>query len=204
VLVLDEVETLQRVRSDVRDKGLNALRQLMDEVDGGRFPGLYLVLTGTPGFFEGPQGVQRLAPLAQRLQADFTTDSRFDNPRAPQIRLSGFDQQKLEALGRKVRDLYAEGSSNPERVTRSCDDAYVAALARALAGELGGKVGIAPRLFLRKLVADVLDRIDQFEEFDPRQHYQLTLDAADLTRVEAAAVAHENVEDIPLDLPKDR
>jgi hypothetical protein len=29
VLVLDEVETLQRVRGDVRDKGLNALRQII-------------------------------------------------------------------------------------------------------------------------------------------------------------------------------
>ena len=40
VLVLDEVETLQRARSDVRDKSLNALRQLLDELDSGRFPGL--------------------------------------------------------------------------------------------------------------------------------------------------------------------
>jgi hypothetical protein len=38
VLVLDEVETLQRVSGDVREKGLNALRQLVDEVDAGRFP----------------------------------------------------------------------------------------------------------------------------------------------------------------------
>jgi hypothetical protein len=60
VLVLDEVETLQRVRGDVREKGLNALRQFLDEVDGGRFPGLYLVVTGTGSFFDGPQGVQRL------------------------------------------------------------------------------------------------------------------------------------------------
>ena len=43
LVVLDEIETLQRVRSDVRDKGLNALRQLIDDVDAGRFPGLYLV-----------------------------------------------------------------------------------------------------------------------------------------------------------------
>src|SRR5690606_31491286 len=67
VLVLDEVETLQRVRSDVREKSLNALRQLVDEIDGGRFPGLYLVITGTPAFFDGQQGVKRLPPLAQRL-----------------------------------------------------------------------------------------------------------------------------------------
>ena len=42
LLVLDEVETLQRVRGDVRDKALNALRQLIDEIDAGRYPGLYL------------------------------------------------------------------------------------------------------------------------------------------------------------------
>jgi hypothetical protein len=43
---ISETETLQRVRSDVRDKGLNALRQLADDVDAGRFPGLYLLITG--------------------------------------------------------------------------------------------------------------------------------------------------------------
>lgn len=41
VLILDEVDTLQRVRGDVREKGLNALRQLIDEVDAGRFPGCH-------------------------------------------------------------------------------------------------------------------------------------------------------------------
>ena len=76
LVVLDEVETLQRMRSDARDKALNALRQLLDEVDGGRFPGLYLVITGTPAFFDGTQGAQRLPPLAQRLAADFTTGDR--------------------------------------------------------------------------------------------------------------------------------
>ena len=85
LLVLDETETLQRVRSDVRDKGLNALRQLADDVDAGRFPGLYLLITGTPAFYDGPQGVTRLTPLAQRLATDFGTDSRFDSPRAVQL-----------------------------------------------------------------------------------------------------------------------
>jgi hypothetical protein len=54
VLVLDEVETIQRLRSDVRDRSLNALRQLIDELDSGRFPGLYLLITGTSAFFDGP------------------------------------------------------------------------------------------------------------------------------------------------------
>jgi hypothetical protein len=115
LLVLDEVETLQRMRGDARDKSLNALRQLMDEIDSGRFPGLYLLITGTPAFFDGPMGVQRLPPLAQRLAVDFATDARFDNPRAPQIRLRGFDLERLCEVGRKVRDLYAGNSRTPER-----------------------------------------------------------------------------------------
>ncbi|MBI4865889.1 MAG: BREX system ATP-binding protein BrxD [Candidatus Wallbacteria bacterium] len=200
LVVLDEVETLQRVRGDVRDRGLNSLRQLIDDVDSGRFPGLYLVVTGTPSFFDGPQGVQRLPPLAQRLHVDFATDARFDNPRAVQVRLPGFSQGALEEVGNKVRDLYVEHSRSPERLRRMADDAYVSALACAVTGELGGRVGVAPRIFLKKLVADVLDRIDQFPEFDPRVHYKLTLADAELTLMERNARAATTPDDVELDL----
>ncbi|MGK5518931.1 BREX system ATP-binding protein BrxD [Micromonospora sp. URMC 107] len=193
LLVLDEVETLQRVRSDARDKALNALRQLIDEVHSGRFPGLYLIITGTPAFYEGPQGVQRLAPLAQRLAVDFATDARFDNPRAVQIRLPGFTVDSLIELGGRVRDLYADGSAAPDRVRRLVDDGYLGDLARAVAGGLGGKVGVAPRLFLKKLVGEVLDRVDQFPEFDPRQHYALTLTTTEMTDVERNASSADAV-----------
>ena len=200
LLVLDEVETLQRMRGDVRDKSLNALRQLMDEVDSGRFPGLYLVITGTPAFYDGPMGVQRLPPLAQRLAVDFTTDARFDNPRAVQIRLRGFSRESLEEVGGKVRNLYAENSAMAERILRLADDDYIAELARAVTGKLGGKVGIAPRIFLKKLVGEVLDRIDQFEDFNPRQHYALTISDTELTAVERANSGANSVDDIELDL----
>ncbi|WP_328846442.1 BREX system ATP-binding protein BrxD [Streptomyces sp. NBC_00258] len=199
VLVLDEVETLQRVRSDARDKALNALRQLIDEVHSGRFPGLYLLITGTPAFFDGQQGVQRLAPLAQRLATDFTTDPRFDNPRAVQLRLSGFTLDSLVSLGITIRDLYAEGASSPERVKAVVDEAYIADLAKAVGGALGGKVGVAPRLFLKKLVGDVLDRVDQFNDFDPRSHYALTVNSGELNEIERNAAA--SPDDIELELP---
>ncbi|NHA66853.1 BREX system ATP-binding protein BrxD [Phycicoccus flavus] len=202
VLVLDEVETLQRVRGDVRDKALNALRQLIDEVDSGRYPGLYLVITGTPAFFDGPSGVPRLLPLAQRLATDFGTDARFDNPRAVQVRLPGFDAQSLGALGRRVRNLYAGGSSSPKRILGTVDDDYISSLATAVTGHLGGRVGIAPRIFLKKLIADVLDRVDQFPDFDPREHYALTVGSTELTDEERAAAAGRpvSVDDIDLDL----
>ena len=198
VLVLDEVETLQRMRTDTREKGLNALRQWIDEIDAGRYPGLYLVVTGTPAFFDGPQGVQRLAPLAQRLHVDFGTDRRFDNPRAVQIRLSPFDHGALLSVGRRVRDIYADGRQHDQRLRAVVDDAYLDTLARAVAGGLGGKVGVAPRLFLKKLVADVLDRVDLHEDFDPRQHYSLTLAESEMSVAERAATGASTVDDIEL------
>jgi hypothetical protein len=194
VLVLDEVETLQRVRGDVREKALNALRQLLDELP--LYPGLYLLITGTPAFFDGPQGIRRLTPLAQRLHTDFATEPRFDNPRAPQVRLRGFDLASLGEVGRKVRDIYAAGCSAPGRILTLCDDPYILTLATAVSGSLGGKVGVAPRLFLKKLVSDVLDRVDQFPDFDPRRHYELTLSSAEMTDAERGA----SVDDIELSL----
>lgn len=199
VFVLDEIETLQRVRGDVREKGLNSLRQWIDDIDSGRFPNMYLLITGTPAFFDGPQGVRRLEPLAQRLHVEFGADDRFENPRAVQIRLAGFDHEKLIEVGTKVRDLYADGSRSSARINELADEDYIARLARAVTGNLGGQVGIAPRIFLKKLVAGVLDRIDLYEEFDPREHYELTVTHDELTAVEREASA-QSVDDIELDL----
>lgn len=198
VFVLDEVETLQRMRGDVRDKALNALRQLIDEADGGRYTGLYIVMTGTPAFYDGPMGAQRLAPLAQRLHVNFSGEARFDNPRAVQVRLQGFSRALLEEVGRKVRDLFADGAAGEARVRALADDGYLATLASAVTGELGGKVGVVPRIFLKKLVAEVLDRIDQFPDFDPRRDYRLTLVEAELTRQERSARAARDPDEIEL------
>ena len=79
----------------------------------------------------------------------------------------------------------------------------MAELADAVTGSLGGKVGVAPRVFLKKLVADVLDRVDQFADFDPRRDYALTLAAGELSEVErnAAVLPASRADDIDLDLP---
>jgi hypothetical protein len=114
VLVLDEVETIQRVRGDSREKSLNALRALIDDVHAGRYPGLYVLITGTPAFFDGPQGVRRLAPLAQRLETDFSGDPRFHNPRAPQIWLQPFDHTRASS-----RSVVASATCTRRRRPRS-------------------------------------------------------------------------------------
>src|SRR5699024_4465412 len=80
----------------------------------------------------------------------------------------------LHELGLAVRELYADGADDPQRVRGRVDDSYLLGFADAVAGELGGKVGIAPRLLLRKLV-DVMDRVDQNPDSDPRRHHGLTV-----------------------------
>jgi len=197
VLVLDEVETLQRVRSDVREKSLNALRQLLDEVDAGRFPGLYVLITGTPAFFDGTQGVQRLPPLAARIGVDFSGDPRWDNPRAPQVRLLGFQRESLMELGDRVREIYASGSTAADRIDSLVTDEYLAGLADTIAGRLGGKVGVAPRLYLRKLV-DTLDKVEQFPEFLPPAPSRLGVADGELNADERAAVG--GIDSIQLDV----
>jgi hypothetical protein len=88
-------------------------------------------------------------------------------------------------------------------VRSTVDNAYIAELAKAVTGQLGGRVGVAPRIFLRKLVQDVLDRVDEFADFDPRKHYALTLSDAELTDTErnAAAGSATAAGDVQLDLP---
>jgi hypothetical protein len=207
LLVLDEVETLQRVRSDVREKSLNAIRQLIDEIDAGRFPGLYVLMTGTPAFYDGQLGIQRLPPLAQRLHTTFDADARFDNPRAPQIRLTGFGQDSLDELGRRIRDIYVSGSADRQRVTTEVDDAFIHRLAAHIAGELGGRVGVAPRLFLRRLV-DIMDRVEQFPDYSAVRNGLGAVSATDMTEEERSAarrgdVGRRSLDDIDLDLAHD-
>lgn len=55
-------------------------------------------------------------------------------------------------------------------------------------------------MFLKKLVGDVLDRVDQFDDFDPRRHYALTVNSSELTEVERNAAAAE-ADDVELELP---
>lgn len=198
MLILDEVETIQRVRSDSRDKSLEAIRKLIDDMYGGRFAGLYVLITGTPAFFDGPNGVKRLPPLAQRLHVDFSGDARWDNPRDVQVRLFPFDQQRLIEVGRRVRDLYP--ASSPDRMKARVSDAVIAGLATAVAGKLGGKVGVAPRIFLRKLVATILDRVDLFPDFDPTKDLDIRISPDELTLEEQAAAAGKKLDDIEIDL----
>ena len=170
VLVLDEVETLQRVRTDARDKALNALRQLIDEVDGGRFPGLYLVITGHPRSSTARRASQRLPPLAQRLHTDFATDPRFDNPRAVRsgcpASTSIGSSRSAAGCATSTPAAHADPAGSRPSSTTPTSPRWPGRRRRARRQGRRRAAGLPA-----KLVADVLDRVDQFADFDPRRDY---------------------------------
>jgi len=198
VLVLDEVETIQRVKSDSREKSLNAIRHLIDDLSAGVYPGLYVQITGTEKFFEGPQGVQRSTALAQRLAVHFNPNPRFDNYKAVRVRLLPFSLDRLVEVGQRIRALYP--ATDSARLAARVDDAYLRQLAEAVAGKLGGKIGVAPRIYL-KILVDVLDCVEQHADSDPRRDYAISINAVELTDVERTAAGQgPSIDDIALDL----
>lgn len=174
VLVLDEVETIQRMPSQTREKALVSLRQLVDMLANDDLPGLYLVVTGTPEFFDGYKGLKSQGALYQRVDTSFDSDPRFDNLRAPQVRLLPFDRERLLTVGRRVRDLYPARKA-PERVESRVDDPMLERLVDVITSGFGGRLDVAPRLFLRELV-NVMDKVDQYEDYHPTDHHELDVD----------------------------
>lgn len=200
MLVLDEAETLQRGNEQQRARSYEALRKLIDDIHGGAFPGLYLLVTGTPALFEGPRGIKSLAPLHQRLDVYFG-DPAFDNMRAVQVRLLPFDVERLVALGRRVRAVYR--CTHPARVAERVDDAVLRGLAEAVSGALGRARGVMPRLYVRRLIDGIIDRVDQYEDFDPlKELARMGFSPAQIAEAEAeqARGAALALDDIPLDL----
>jgi hypothetical protein len=104
------------------------------------------------------------------------------------------------AVGRKVRDLFAAGAADQQRVLAKADDPLLEALAKGVAGTFGGKIGVAPRIFLKKLVADMLDRIELHPEFEPRRDCRLTIREEELSEEERNLAPARSVDEISLQL----
>lgn len=184
VVVLDEVETIQRMNAQTRVKSLIALRDFVNMLADEKLPGLYLIVTGTRDFFEGYKGLKNEPALYGRVHVNFDATPKFDNLRAAQVRLLPFDEDRLLRVGQRIRDLYP--SEQPARIQSKVSDAFLQSLVAQVTTGFGGKVAVAPRLFLRELT-DVLDRVDQHQDFDPIAHYKLTIHDAQLTAEELAA-----------------
>lgn len=159
LIVIDEAETIIRMRSDSRHKSLNGIRQIVDSA--GSYPRLLWLFTGTPDFFDTRKGVAGLAPLHDRIQ--FQSDGKYASRRQPQLQLRPFDRERLITVSKRLQALYVpllkEGTNDPELVrarkerhNRLISDAYIEALVDSVTAGFGGDVGIVPRQYLRKFV----------------------------------------------------
>jgi hypothetical protein len=162
VIVIDEAETILRMRQDVRHKSLNGIRQIADaSVD---YPGLLWLLTGTPDFFDTRQGVAGLAPLHDRI--GFTKQAQFPNYRQPQLELSPFDATRLKNVAKQLRDLFP--AADKSRLLSRVSDGFIERLVADVTKGFKGDVGVVPRQFLRAFVNE-MDLVDQNEDYDPMQ-----------------------------------
>ena len=160
VIVIDEAETILRMRSDVRGKSLNGIRQIIDAAD--RYKGLLWVFTGTPEFFDLSRGVKGLQPLHDRIQ--FLSHGGLASPRQAQLDLRPFDAARLKEVALKLRARYP--AKDPLKIESRVTPEYIDRLVASVTEGFKGDVGVVPRQFLRRFV-DVLDLTSDNDDFDP-------------------------------------
>lgn len=160
VIVIDEAETILRMRHDVRGKSLNGIRQICDAAD--RYGGLLWLFTGTPDFFDTNRGVAGLQPLYDRIR--FESKGGFVNPRQPQLELKPFDAPRLQEVALKLREIYP--TPDPTNLATKVTPQFIERLVARVTAGFKGDVGVVPRQFLRQFI-NVLDLASEYEDYDP-------------------------------------
>ncbi|MEA1048442.1 BREX system ATP-binding protein BrxD [Lamprobacter modestohalophilus] len=163
-IVIDEAETILRMRRDSRHKSLNGIRQIADVA--GSYPGLLWVFTGTPEFFDSRQGVAGLAPLHDRIR--FLKQGRFASLRQAQLELTPFSADRLRSVATRLRELFP--ASDPMRLEARISDAFIDRLVAEVTAGFKGDVGIVPRQFMREFVTQ-MDLVDEQADYAPARDY---------------------------------
>jgi hypothetical protein len=164
LIVIDEAETILRMRSDSRHKSLNGIRQIADAA--GSYPGMLWLFTGTPEFFDTRHGVSGLTPLHDRIR--FLKQGSFASLRQAQLELVPFDADRLRSVSLRLRELYPSGNRSrmEERVSLAFIDRLVADVTKGFRGD----VGVVPRQFLREFVTQ-LDLVEEHDNYVPMELY---------------------------------
>jgi hypothetical protein len=164
LIVIDEAETILRMRSDSRHKSLNGIRQIADAA--GSYPGMLWLFTGTPEFFDTRHGVAGLTPLHDRIR--FLKQGTFASFRQAQLELVPFDAERLRSVALRLRELYpsAMRSRLEERVSLNFMDRLVTEVTKGFRGD----VGVVPRQFLREFVTQ-LDLVEENDNYVPMELY---------------------------------
>jgi hypothetical protein len=179
LIVIDEAETILRMRSDSRHKSLNGIRQIADAA--GSYPGMLWLFTGTPEFFDTRHGVAGLTPLHDRIR--FLKQGAFASLRQAQLELVPFDAERLRSVALRLRELYPSGTRSvlEERVSLDFINRLVAEVTKGFRGD----VGVVPRQFLREFVTQ-LDLVEENDDYVPMELYGF-----DPTQISSVALTPE-------------
>jgi len=164
LIVIDEAETILRMRKDSRHKSLNGIRQISDAASS--YPGLLWIFTGTAEFFDTPKGVAGLAPLHDRIA--FKSYGKVASLRQPQLELRPFDAARLRAVALCLRELYP--AEDRTRLESLISGEFIERLVAQVTEGFKGDVGVVPRQFLREFV-DQMDLVQQEPDYDPMATY---------------------------------
>lgn len=167
LIVIDEAETILRMRSDSRHKSLNGIRQIADAA--GSYHGLLWAFTGTPEFFDTRHGVAGLAPLHDRIR--FLKQGRFARLRQAQLELTPFDAERLKSVALRLRELFP--TTDRGRLDRKVSGEFIDRLVAQVTAGFKGDVGVVPRQFLREFVTQ-MDLVEEHGGYDPMTEYGFT------------------------------
>lgn len=190
VIVIDEAETILRMRGDVRSKSLNAIRQIVDA--SSTYPGLLWVFTGTPTFFDDRHGVKGVEALHARVK--YESLNGVPSLRQPQLALEPFKADRLSKVALKLRSIDPELSA--EEAERRLPRELIEQLVAKVTEGFHGDVGVVPRQFLRTFV-NVLDTLADNPEQDA--HALLGFQPGELTPQEEAVLAGRKLDEPPAD-----
>ena len=180
VIVIDEAETILRMRKDSRHKSLNGIRQIADAASS--YPGLLWLFTGTAEFFDTRHGVAGLTPLHDRIR--FISSGGFASLRQAQLELKPFNAERLKAVALRLRELYP--GRDRSRLESEVSQDFIDRLVADVTAGFKGDVGIVPRQFLREFVTQ-MDLVDENEDYSPAEQYGFT--PSELSPEEQTALA---------------
>lgn len=180
VIVIDEAETILRMRKDSRHKSLNGIRQIADAASS--YPGLLWLFTGTAEFFDTRHGVAGLTPLHDRIR--FISSGGFASLRQAQLELKPFNAERLKAVALRLRELYP--GRDRSRLESEVSQDFIDRLVTDVTAGFKGDVGIVPRQFLREFVTQ-MDLVDENEDYSPAEQYGFT--PSELSPEEKTALA---------------
>ena len=164
LIVIDEAETILRMRKDSRHKSLNGIRQIADAA--GAYPGLLWIFTGTPDFFDTRQGVAGLPPLNDRIQ--FMKQGEYASVRQAQLELAPFNLERLRNVAFRLRDIFP--AVDVDRLRQRITDEFINRLVQEVTTGFKGDVGVVPRQFLREFVTQ-MDLVDENPDYVPMEQY---------------------------------